>query len=48
MKTTCELRSFVGKEFGTFNRGSAFFQFTCDLEDISKDKEVLLLSKVHS
>ena len=45
--TTCELRRFVEDKVGEFKRGAAFYQFTCDYEDISKDKKVLLMSKVH-
>ena len=43
---TCELSQFVIDNTGEFERGLAYFQFTCEAEDISKEKEVILKDKV--
>ena len=43
---TCELRKFVEQQLGKYEKGHAYFQFTCATEDIENYKEVLLMDKV--
>ena len=49
VKKDCELRTFVTEEnpgSEGFKRGRAYYEFTCETEDIAKDKTVILREKV--
>jgi hypothetical protein len=45
---TCSLRDFVEKthQLVPYNPRRFFFEFTCDKEDITDDKEIILMDKV--
>lgn len=42
----CDLRTFIESNKKEFYRGCAFYQFTNENEDISDDKEIILLERV--
>ena len=44
----CELREFIERSGRPFKRGCALYQFTHEIEDISDDKEIVLMKKVVS
>ena len=44
----CELREFIERSDRHFKSGCAFYQFTHEIEDISDDKEIVLMKKVVS
>ena len=47
VKKVCQLQKFVEDDCGlTYVRGCAFYEFSHKTEDIDKDKEVILMSKV--
>ena len=47
VKKACQLQKLVENDCGlTYLRGCAFYEFSHKTEDISKDKEMLLMSKV--